>query len=93
MDSYRDAGEKDFEENLNLCDEEGKLPGLDTSLVTVRDQARGTLNLVVITWNIVDKLRMYSKNIPKTDVIHLHREIGDIIYTYLLQDTLQISKL
>ena len=31
--------------------------------------------------------------VPKTDVIHLHREIGDIIYTDMLQATQQICKL
>ena len=61
-----------------------KFPGQDTSLVTVRDQARGTLNLVVITGDKVAKMRVGPKKVPKTNVIHLHKEIGDIIYTDFL---------
>ena len=49
LGSYRDVAEKDFDEKLNLCDKVKKLPDHDTSLVTVRDQARGTLNLAIIT--------------------------------------------
>ena len=59
--------------------------GHDVSLVTVRDQDKDTLNLAVTTGNKVAKLRMNLKNIPTTDMIHLHRETGDIIYTNLLQ--------
>ena len=47
----------------------------------------------VIIGNKVARLKVYPKKVPKIDVIHLHREIGDIIYTDFLQDTLQISKL
>ena len=36
---------------------------------------------------------MNLKKIPTTDMIHLCRETGDIIYTDLLQATLQVSKL
>ena len=38
-------------------------------------------------------MRMNLKNIPTTDMIHLHRETCDIIYTDLLKETLQVSKL
>ena len=49
LDSYKYAGEKTFDEKLKLYDEVRKLLGQDTSLVTVRDQSRGTLNLDVTT--------------------------------------------
>ena len=71
LNSYRYAGEKDFKEKLKLCDEVGKFPSLDTSLVTVRDQARGTLNLPIITGGKVAKLKVDPKKVPKTDVIRL----------------------
>ena len=61
--------------------------------MTVRDQARGTLNLVVTTRNKVVELQVDPKKVPKIDVIHLHKEIGDNIYPDMLQDTMQISKL
>ena len=63
----------------------GKLSSHDVSLVTVRDQAKDTLNLAVTTGNKVAELRMSLKNIPTTDMIHLHRETCDIIYIDLLQ--------
>ena len=65
-----------------------KLSSQDVSLVTVRDQYIDTLNVVVTIRNKVAKLRMNLKNIPTTDMIHLHRETGDIIYTDLLKATL-----
>ena len=61
--------------------------------MTIRDQARGTLNLDVTTGKKLVELWVDPKKVPKTDVIHLHKEIGHIIYTDLLQDTLQISNL
>ena len=38
-------------------------------------------------------MRMNLKNIPTTNMIHLHRETIDIIYTDLLKETLKVSKL
>ena len=61
--------------------------------MTVRDHDKNTLNLTVTTGNKVVEMRMNLKNIPATDVIHLHRETGDIIYIDLLKATLQVSKL
>ena len=60
--------------------------------MTVRDQAKNPLNLAVTTGNKVVEMRM-NLNIPTTDMIHLHRETGDIIYTHLLKETLKVSKL
>ena len=37
LDSYKDAGEKNFDEKLKLCDKVRKFPNQDTSLVTVGD--------------------------------------------------------
>ena len=93
LDKYKDVGEKTFDENMKLYDEVRKFSGHDVSLVTIRDQAKDTLNLAVTTGNKVAELRMNLKNIPTTDMIHLHRETGDIIYTDLLQATLQVLNL
>ena len=49
LDSYKYSSEKYFDEKLKLCDRVKKFPSQNTSLATIRDQARGTLNLVVIT--------------------------------------------
>ena len=93
VDSYRDTGEKTYEEKVKLCDKVEKLPDHNTSLVIAIYQARGTLNLVVISGNTEAKIKVDLKRVPKTDMIHLHRGIGDIIYTDLLEATVQISKL
>ena len=90
---YKDVGEIFFDENLKLYDELRKFPSQDVSLVMVRDHDKNTLNLVVTIGNKVAKIMMILKNIPRTDMIHLHREIGDIIYTDLMKATLQVSKL
>ena len=93
MDKYKCVGEKASKEALELYNEVRKLSSQDVSLVIVRDQDKNTLNLVVTTWNKVVEMRMNLKNIPTTDMIHLQREIGDIIYTDLLKETWQVSKL
>ena len=59
---------------MMLYDKVRNFFGHDVSLVTVRDQAKDTLNLEVTTGNKVAKLRMSLKNIPTTDMIHLHKE-------------------
>ena len=93
LDRYKDVGEKTLNEKLKLNDEVRKLSSQDISLVTIRDQAKNTLNLVVTTENKMAETRMNLKNILTTDILHIHREIGDIIYTDLLKSTLQVSQL
>ena len=56
-----------------------KLSRQDVSQVTVREQAKDTLNLDVTTGNKLVELRMNLKKIPTTYMIHLNREKGDII--------------
>ena len=56
LGKYREAGKTSFEERSKLCEEVDKLPGQSTSLATVRDPTKGTLNLVVITGGKVAKL-------------------------------------
>ena len=88
LDSYKDAGEKDFDEKLKLCDKVRKFLVQDTSLLIVRDQVKGMLNLAIITGNKAAEMRVDQKKVPKTDVILLYKDIGDIIYTDLIQATL-----
>ena len=88
LDNYKDASENTFNEKLKLYDGVRKFPGQDTSMVIVRDQARCTLNLDVTTGNKVAELRVDPKKVPRINVIHLHKVIGDIIYTDLLHATL-----
>ena len=93
LDKYKGVEEKYSNESLKLYVEVRKLSSQDTSLITVRDHAKNTLNLAVTTGNKVVAMRMNLKNIPTTDMIHLDKHIGDIIYIDLLKATLQVSKL
>ena len=70
-----------------------KLSSQHVSLVTIRDQYKSTLNLAKTTGNKMVEIRMNLKNVPTIDMMHLHRETCDIIYTDLLKATLQVSKL
>ena len=49
LDIYKDVGEKLFDSKLKLFEEVRKNSNQDVFLVTVRDQAKDTLNLVVTT--------------------------------------------
>ena len=40
-----------------------------------------TLSLAMTVGNKVSELNMNLENIPTTDMIHFHRETGDILYT------------
>ena len=59
----------------------------------VRDLTKGSLNLAMIIGDKIAKLEVDPKRIPKTNIINLHQGISDFLYTYVLQDSLQISKL
>ena len=72
LEKYREAGKKAFEEKSRLCKEVDKLPGQKTSLVTVRDPTKGTLNLAMIMGDKVAELEVDLKRVPKTDMINLH---------------------
>ena len=93
LDKYKYVDEKSWDDSLKLYAEVRKLSNHDTSLVTVRDHAKNTLNLAMTTGNKVSEMGMNLKNIPTTDMINLQKQAGDIIYTDLLKATLQVSKL
>ena len=62
-------------------------------MVTVKDHAKSTLNLVVSTKNMIAEMTLNLKDIPVLDMIHLHKHIGEVIYNDLLKSTLKVSKL
>ena len=49
LNIYKDVGEKNSNKKLKLYDEVRKFLGQYVSLVTIRDQAKDTLNLAVTT--------------------------------------------
>ena len=63
------------------------------SLVSVRDYVQNTLNLALEIKNIVAEVKMNLDDIPIPDMIHLHKQTGDILFTHLLKITMELSKL
>ena len=61
--------------------------------VTIRDHTQNTLNLEITIKNKVAEMRMNLENIPTLDMIHFHKQVGDVIYSDLLKATLKVSRL
>ena len=61
--------------------------------VTIRDHTQNTLNLEITTKNKVSEMRMKLENIPAPDMIHFHKQVGEVIYSDLLKATLKVSRL
>ena len=70
-----------------------KISNQYVSLVSVRDYVQNTLNLALASKNIVVEVKMNLDDIPILDVIHIHKQIGDILFTHLLKITVALSKL
>ena len=76
-----------------MYSEVGKISSQYVSLSTVRDYSHKTLNMSLETKNKVVEMKMDLKNIPILDIMHLHKQTGDILFTDLLKATLKLSKL
>ena len=63
------------------------------SLIVVRDHSHNTLNLDLTTKNKVVEMKINLENIPIPDMIHMHKQTMDILFTDLLKATLKLSKL
>ena len=81
------------DEALKLYAEVKKNSSKDVSLVTVKDHSQNTLNLEIETKNKVVEMKMSLDNIPILDMIHLHKQTEDIIYTDMLKEILKVSML
>ena len=90
---YKETKEISSEETLNLYSKVRNIYNQDVSLVSVRDYAQNTLNLALETKNRVAEMKMNLEDIPIPDMIHLHKQVGDILFTDLLKATLGLSKL
>ena len=51
------------------------------------------MNLALESKNIVAELKMNLDDSPIPDMIHLHKQTGDILFTHYLKITLELSKL
>ena len=61
-------------------------------LKTVRDRATDTLSLA-LERNKVSEVSANLSEVPTTNIIHLNKEIGDILNARLLNATIHMSKL
>ena len=82
-----------IDEALNLYVDVREISSKYVSLVTFRDHTENTLNLVVEAKNKVVEMKMSLEIIPIPDMIHLHKQTGDIIYTDILNETLKVSRM
>ena len=80
-------------ESLNLYADVVKISSKYVSLVTARDHTQNTLNLTIATKNKLAEMRMNLESIPVLDMIHLHKQNGEVIYSDLLKATLKVSRL
>ena len=64
----------------------------EVSLVTVKDHARNTLNLEVSTRNRIIAMILNLEDIWMPNMIHLHKQTGEVIYSDLMKATLKLSK-
>ena len=61
--------------------------------MTIKDHAKNTLNLAVSTKNRIAEMRLNLQHIIVPDMIHLHKQTGEVIYSDLLKKTLKVSRL
>ena len=62
-------------------------------MVSVSDYIQNTLNLALASKITFAYVKMNLEDIPILDVIHLHKQTRDILFTHLLNITLALSKL
>ena len=51
------------------------------------------MNLALASKNKVAEVKMNLDDIPIPDMFHLHKHIGDMLFTHLMKTTLALSKL
>ena len=78
---------------MKLYSEVRNISNKEVSLVTVKNHARKTLNLAVDTRNRNAEMKLNLKDIPVPNMIHLHKQIVEFIYTDLMKATMKVSKL
>ena len=81
---YRDRANKTFEETVELYREAMRLPQPNMALKTIRDHAIDTLSLALEVGNKMFEVNVSLSKVPTSDIIHLNKEIRDILNTRLL---------
>ena len=93
MEKYKGIKDIASQETLKLYFEVRNISNQDVSLVSVMYYVHNTLNLALASKNRVVELKMNLDDIPIPNMIHLHKKIGDILFTHLLNITLALSNL
>ena len=68
------------------------LPQPNVALKTVWDHATDTLSIALAVGNKVSEVNVSLSKFPTFDIIHLNKEIGDILNTRLLKAAIQLYK-
>ena len=74
-------------------DDVRKISSKYISLVTIKDHAQNNLNLELATKNRVAEMRLNLENVDVPDMIHLHKQIGEVICSDFLKANLKVSRL
>ena len=93
VDKCKGIKDINSQESLKLYYEVRKISNQYVSLVSVRDYVQNTLNLALEIKNRVVEVKMNLDDFPIPDIIHLHKQTRDILFTHLLNITLALSKL
>ena len=92
-DKYRDNRETSLDKSLKLYVDVKKIYIKDVSLLTIKYHAQNTLNLAVATKNRVAKMRLNLEKISVPDMIQLHKQTAEVIYSDFPKATLKVSRM
>ena len=85
LETYKERADKIFNETVKLYEQVKQFPKPDVTLKTRRDHVKDTLRVAMVVGNKVSKVNMSLEKVPTIDMIHFHRETGDILYARLLK--------
>ena len=78
---------------MKLCAKGRKISCQEVPLIAVRDQTHNTLKLALTTNNKVVEVGRNLYDLPIPDLVHFHKQTGDIMFIDLLKTTLNLSKM
>ena len=64
-----------------------------TSLISTRDKERNTFKLAIVSDKKMSEMEVRLDKISVPYKIKLHKQTGDIIYSYLLHAMMRVNKL
>ena len=82
-----------LEETRNLLPRVRSLNNPKTSLISTQEVERNTFKLAMVSDKKMSEMEVRLDKISVLDKIQLHKQIGDIIYSYLLHTMVRVNKL